>query len=79
MKPLTDRQLQIMRLMAEGKTAKQVAKLLGRSPSTINHTIDAVAVKMGLEGRKIIKMVDMLERRPAQRVEKTQRDERRTA
>ena len=60
MLPLTDKQMLVMMLLSEGKTAKQVGKKLGRSPSTINHCVDAVAKKMNLPNRNLRQMIFIL-------------------
>ncbi len=48
---LTDREVQVLRLLAEGETAKQVAHRLGCSPSTIHNHLHHVYRKLKVSGQ----------------------------
>jgi putative nucleotidyltransferase with HDIG domain len=48
---LTDREVQVLRLLAEGETAKQVAHRLGCSPSTIHNHLHHVYGKLKVSGQ----------------------------
>ena len=48
---LTDREVQVLRLLAEGETAKQVAHRLGCSPSTIHNHLHHVYRKLNVSGQ----------------------------
>jgi putative nucleotidyltransferase with HDIG domain len=48
---LTDREVQVLRLLAEGETAKQVAHRLGCSPSTIHNHLHHVYGKLNVSGQ----------------------------
>jgi putative nucleotidyltransferase with HDIG domain len=48
---LTDRETQVLRMLAEGRTAKQVAHELGCSPSTIHNHLHHVYRKLDVSGQ----------------------------
>ena len=48
---LTDREVQILRLLAEGETAKQVAHRLGCAPSTVHNHLHHVYRKLEVSGQ----------------------------
>ena len=48
---LTDRQLEVLRLMAQGRTNKDIARLLAIAPSTIKSHISQILVTLGTTNR----------------------------
>ena len=48
---LTDRQLQVVRLLAAGLTNKEVAVRLGLTPKTVMHHTVAIYQRLGVRGR----------------------------
>lgn len=48
---LTDREVQVLRLLAEGETAKQVAHRLGCAPSTVHNHLHHVYRKLKVSGQ----------------------------
>jgi putative nucleotidyltransferase with HDIG domain len=48
---LTDREVQVLRMLATGATAKQVAHRLGCSPSTVHNHLHHVYRKLGVSGQ----------------------------
>jgi DNA-binding CsgD family transcriptional regulator/tetratricopeptide (TPR) repeat protein len=48
---LTHSELQVLRLIAEGRSNKDIARLLSRSPRTIEHQVSAVLGKFGSANR----------------------------
>ena len=49
---LTGRQLEILRLLAEGRTNPEIAELLVLSVRTVDHHVSAVLQKLGVTSRK---------------------------
>jgi len=49
--PLTRRELEIMRLSADGLTSAEIAERLGISPRTVNQHVDNVVGKLGTRNR----------------------------
>ena len=49
---LTGRQLEILRLLAEGRTNAEIAELLVLSVRTVDHHVSAVLQKLGVTSRK---------------------------
>jgi DNA-binding CsgD family transcriptional regulator len=45
--PYTEKELQVARLLVRGKTAREIASILQRSPRTIEHHIEALKNKTG--------------------------------
>lgn len=52
MKPLSDRELSVAGLLADGRSRKEVAAELGITTSTVRAHIDRIAGKIGGRGRK---------------------------
>lgn len=48
---LTDRELTVLRHVAGGKTDKEIAKSLGRSPYTVHNHVRHILLKMGANSR----------------------------
>ncbi|EQD80484.1 protein containing Transcription regulator LuxR, partial [mine drainage metagenome] len=48
---LTRRELQVLRLLADGHGNRDIALRLSRSPRTIEHHIASVYTKLGVNGR----------------------------
>jgi DNA-binding CsgD family transcriptional regulator len=48
---LTDREVQILRILAEGAAAKQVAARLGCTPSTVHNHLHHVYRKLNVNGQ----------------------------
>lgn len=48
---LSDRQRQILALVAQGKTNRQIAKALGLSQQTIKNGVTVILLKMGVKNR----------------------------
>jgi HD-GYP domain-containing protein (c-di-GMP phosphodiesterase class II) len=48
---LTDREVEVLRLLAEGRMTKQVARELGISPKTADHHVQAIYGKIGVSTR----------------------------
>jgi predicted ATPase/DNA-binding CsgD family transcriptional regulator/transcriptional regulator with XRE-family HTH domain len=49
--PLTEREQEVLRLVAEGLTSKQIGKRLFLSPRTIEHHITSMFAKLGVDSR----------------------------
>ena len=49
---LTGRQLEILRLLADGRTNAEIAELLVLSVRTVDHHVSAVLQKLGVTSRK---------------------------
>jgi DNA-binding CsgD family transcriptional regulator/tetratricopeptide (TPR) repeat protein len=49
---LTDRQLEVLRLMVEGHTDGEIAARLHISPKTVGHHVSAILDRLGVEGRR---------------------------
>jgi DNA-binding CsgD family transcriptional regulator len=52
MKPLTERELSVAELLADGRSRKEVAVRLGITISTVRAHIDRIYEKIGGRGRK---------------------------
>jgi LuxR family transcriptional regulator, transcriptional regulator of spore coat protein len=50
-RPLTNRQRQVLALVANGNTNQQIARWLGRSPDTINKTLHLAYQTLGATDR----------------------------
>lgn len=50
-KGLSDREVEVLRLVARGSTNKEIAKELGLSPKTVQHHVAHVYEKIGVESR----------------------------
>lgn len=50
-KGLSDREVEVLRLVARGKTNKEIATALGLSPKTVQHHVAHVYDKIGVESR----------------------------
>lgn len=50
-KGLSDREVEVLRLLARGKTNKEIAVALGLSPKTVQHHVAHVYDKVGVESR----------------------------
>jgi PAS domain S-box-containing protein len=48
---LTTREIEVLRLVAAGKTDKDIAKTLGRSPYTVHNHVRHILLKMGASSR----------------------------
>lgn len=48
---LTRRQLEVIRLVGEGKTSKEIAKLLSLAPGTVNDHVEAAMVELKVNSR----------------------------
>jgi len=48
---LTDREFEVLQLLAQGWTNAQLARRLHRSPKTIDHHVSAVLEKLGVHSR----------------------------
>ena len=48
---LTEREIEVLRLVASGKTDKDIAKTLGRSPYTVHNHVRHILLKMGASSR----------------------------
>jgi PAS domain S-box-containing protein len=48
---LTEREVEVLRLVAAGKTDKDIAKTLGRSPYTVHNHVRHILLKMGASSR----------------------------
>jgi DNA-binding NarL/FixJ family response regulator len=48
---LTDREFEVLQLLAQGCTNAQLARRLHRSPKTIDHHVSAVLEKLGVRSR----------------------------
>ena len=48
---LTDRQLQVVQLLAAGLTNKEIARRLGVTPKTVMHHTVAIYQRLGVRGR----------------------------
>jgi DNA-binding CsgD family transcriptional regulator len=49
---LTTKQREALRLLAYHRTSKEIAKLLGVSPSAADHRIESVCRKLGVQSRR---------------------------
>ena len=49
---LTDRQVEILRLLADGRTNAEIAARLVLSVRTVDHHVSAVLQKLGVPGRR---------------------------
>jgi LuxR family quorum sensing-dependent transcriptional regulator len=49
--PLTPREIQVLRLVADGKSAKEIADLLHISKRTVDEHVKEAAEKLGAENR----------------------------
>jgi DNA-binding NarL/FixJ family response regulator len=49
---LTDRQLEVLRLLVEGHTNGQIAARLHISPKTVGHHVSAILERLGVEDRR---------------------------
>lgn len=54
MRPLTARQLEVARLIAEGMTNDEIADRLAISPRTVKQTSDVIRLKLGVAHRRQI-------------------------
>ena len=52
---LTERQKTIYRLIGEGKSTKEIAKVLDNTPSTVETHRKAIAKKLGISGAELIR------------------------
>lgn len=50
---LTDRQLQVLRLIGEGRTNKEFADVLHLSRKTVEHHVSAILAKLGVSSREL--------------------------
>ena len=50
-KGLSDREVEVLRLVARGRTNKEIAALMGVSPKTVQHHVAHVYTKIGVESR----------------------------
>jgi DNA-binding NarL/FixJ family response regulator len=50
-KGLTDREVQVLQLLARGRTNKEIGSLLGISPRTAQHHVIHIYQKIGVESR----------------------------
>jgi DNA-binding CsgD family transcriptional regulator len=50
-KPLSSKQMEIMRLLCEGRTTKEISKEIGGSPNTIETHIKAIFYKLNAKNR----------------------------
>jgi DNA-binding NarL/FixJ family response regulator len=48
---LSERQIQVLRLLGEGKTNNEIAEVLFRSPNTIKLHVSAILKQLGLKSR----------------------------
>ena len=48
---LTEREVDVLRLIARGHTSRQVAALLGIAPKTVGHHIEHIYLKAGVTTR----------------------------
>lgn len=49
--PLTEREVEVLKLVSEGKTTKQIAEQLYLSPGTVRNYISAILDKLGVRNR----------------------------
>lgn len=49
--PLTEREIQVLKLVAEGKTTKQIATELFLSPGTVRNYVSTILDKLGVRNR----------------------------
>lgn len=49
--PLTEREVEVLKLVSEGKTTKQIAEQLFLSPGTVRNYISAILDKLGVRNR----------------------------
>jgi DNA-binding CsgD family transcriptional regulator len=55
--PLTNREQEVLELLARRYTTKEIAQALNISPETVNSHIDHLGVKLGVRGRHAIVQV----------------------
>ena len=48
---LTERELEVLRLLADGLTNKTIARRLGTSPATVKSQVRTICAKLGVESR----------------------------
>lgn len=49
---MTDRQLEVLRLLVDGDTNGQIAARLHISPKTVGHHVSAILARLGVEDRR---------------------------
>lgn len=52
--PLTAREVEVLRLVADGKTNPQIARALGIVPDTVRSHMQRISAKLGVSGRAAV-------------------------